>query len=253
MKGKKGIVFAVIAAASILVIAFAVAVVSGRNTWYKKDTVTDAYRFPTHKSLEGKTYEQTIECYQIPEDVLKTMSTEGLIESCLDYPLFWTGMVFSNESAYAGFMQTRNEFNGLQELFRRKDAADKLVRAYIDATPEKVKKGDDSPTLRMRYFQYILAQEEVLEGLSSDGRRLLLDECVKKLEQYSKGYRDSFASDPVLMVAARICQRDSEAFRELMLEETWIEELVSNGMLLAGHEDGVRRAIDAVKEYRRGE
>ena len=57
---------------------------------------------------------------QIPEDVLKALSTEDLLEVVLDYPLMVDMLVYSTMEQ--GFLSVKDQFNGLQELVGRPDA-----------------------------------------------------------------------------------------------------------------------------------
>ena len=69
------------------------------------------------KSL--KTHSEKVEVCEIPIDVLKKMSTDDLIEVCLNYPLSFDFYAYS--SIKEGIIKVKDRFNGLQELFARKD------------------------------------------------------------------------------------------------------------------------------------
>ncbi len=243
---------AAIAAAGVIVCTISVLAISGEITWFRRIENTDAYRFPKYTGEEPLDWKQIVEFNQIPEETLKSMSTDGLIETCLDYPLYFAGMSFSSSSVYEGFLRTLHEFNGLAELMKRDDAPEKLVRVYREASPDKVKGTDDGAPLRMRYLQYIIAQDEILEGLSKEQRMQLLDECMQKVGEYYKEYRDEFALDPALLIAARVCMKDSECFRALAVEESWIEGFAEGGVLLSDNADGMQRALDTMNAYRGG-
>lgn len=224
-----------------------------KSKWYAMNAVSNSYKFPEYTGEEALDWEQAIEFHQIPTETLESMSTDGLIETCLDYPFYSAGMIFSNSTVYDGFLRTLNEFNGLQELMKRADAPEKLVRLYREASPAIVKQSDEGALFRMRYLQYIIAQDQMLEGLSREHRKQLLDECMKKVGKYYKDFRNEFALDPALMIAARICLKDSESFRALAVEEPWIEGFAKGGVLLSGNKDGMQRALDTINEYSGGE
>lgn len=69
------------------------------------------------KSL--KTHSEKVEVCQIPIDVLKKMPTDDLIEVCLNYPLSFD--FYAYNSIKEGIIKVKDRFNGLQELFARKD------------------------------------------------------------------------------------------------------------------------------------
>ena len=70
------------------------------------------------------THEDMLKACQIPAEILKTVSTEELIELCLAYPLL--GDIFAYNGIQEGISKVSARFNGLQELFKRKDNASLL-------------------------------------------------------------------------------------------------------------------------------
>ena len=64
------------------------------------------------------THEDMLKACQIPAEILKTVSTEELIELCLAYPLL--GDIFAYNGIQEGISKVSARFNGLQELFKRK-------------------------------------------------------------------------------------------------------------------------------------
>ena len=77
-----------------------------------------------------RTNEEMLNATQIPEEVLKSLSTEDLIDLCLRYPLNVTLLVYSNTNF--GFETMFREFNGLRELYQRKDVSNSLIAQYMD-------------------------------------------------------------------------------------------------------------------------
>lgn len=65
---------------------------------------------------------------QIPEDMLSTMSTEDLVEACMNYPLALDCFAF-NDVQY-GISEVISRFNGFAELKQREDAFDKVLDFY---------------------------------------------------------------------------------------------------------------------------
>lgn len=88
-------------------------IVPGSSEWANFDTV----------------YEM-IEVCQIPEDILKNMSTEALVKTVLNYPLLMDLM--AGNTPREGFAVMMSNFNGLQELSTRSDAGDYLDTEYLD-------------------------------------------------------------------------------------------------------------------------
>lgn len=125
--------------------------------WYQLGAI-DSYIFPdfTSEKYSELYYLDKIELCQIPENLLKEMSTEALIETCLNYP-FFADMIF-RDSAYSGFQDTLKNFNGLQELINCKDVGEKIYEFYKNINLDEVIKLEDMFTIRLRYLDYIFSQ-----------------------------------------------------------------------------------------------
>ncbi|HCS11667.1 MAG TPA: hypothetical protein DIV40_09450 [Clostridiales bacterium] len=95
-------------------------------------TITEAYQYPVVPGMEEwkklKSLPEMAEACQIPEDILDCMTTEALIETVVNYPLF--GNVFAYENRKTGLEHVKGYFNGLQELYERDDAIEKM-ETYI--------------------------------------------------------------------------------------------------------------------------
>lgn len=86
------------------------------------------YRYPvlpgTDKWPYGNHGEMVAIC-QIPQEVLDGMTTEELLESVLQYPLY--ADVYAYDSVLVGAMAVRDHFNGMSELAKRADCAQVMI------------------------------------------------------------------------------------------------------------------------------
>jgi hypothetical protein len=69
-----------------------------------------------------------IDACQIPEDVLSGLSTADLTDICLNYPLLGDVLAFDNPNL--GLGNLFGNFNGIRELYRRKEVSENLLRHY---------------------------------------------------------------------------------------------------------------------------
>jgi hypothetical protein len=92
----------------------------------------DVYDFPVKRGTEQwnalKSYQDKRDACTVPESLLSTMSTKGLIETFLNYPLLGDLMVFSTPQE--GIRKLQENFNGARELLKRKDVAPLLLEKY---------------------------------------------------------------------------------------------------------------------------
>lgn len=77
-----------------------------------------------------QTLEEMQSACQIPDDVLPNLSTEELVQICMDYPLFGNYLAYDNETF--GIKKVMAGFNGFEELKKRTDAAEKLLDRYAN-------------------------------------------------------------------------------------------------------------------------
>lgn len=122
------------------------------------DSVTKPEIWKTFQTLE----EMQSAC-QIPDDVLSNLSTEELVQICMDYPLFGNYLAYDNETF--GIKKVMAGFNGFTELKKRTDAAEKLLDRYANvnvmALNEDRENAEIYPNLKLGYLEMILCSGEI--------------------------------------------------------------------------------------------
>ena len=76
-----------------------------------------------------QSYEEMVKVCQIPEGILRSLSTDDLTEICLQYPLLFCIFHFNRLSD--GLDKMFSEFNGMRELYARKDMSIGLISRYV--------------------------------------------------------------------------------------------------------------------------
>lgn len=141
----------------------------------KAQTKTTAWDYPvkpgTPQWAAFTTHREMIEACQVPESVLKSLTTEELVEICLNYPLF--GDIWFYDSVVFGFRNESAAFNGMQELFRRKDNVYWLIGRLrgddIMKLSSKVLSALEVGKLiwRNSYIEFLLSHESVIANANS--------------------------------------------------------------------------------------
>lgn len=182
--------------------------------WYEMETAGDAYEFPItpEKTPEewGKlrSIKKMLKVCQVPEEILETMSTEGLIETCLAYPLMGNMMAYN--SIYDGFLKHIETFNGLRELLSREDGAPLLLQKYLKLSLDNVKNVDEFGSIRLIYFEFMLANPQVISKLSEEEKEALLDRAMKLIALKSQRYAETFSVTSSALVASQVLLEDTE-------------------------------------------
>lgn len=156
------------------------------------DSVTNPTVWQTFQSFE----EMQIAC-QVPDDVLKSMSTDNLIQTCMNYPLFGNYVAYNNQ--LDGINSVLSGFNGFAELQKRENAADRLIAYYEGVDIGKIAESvtahstmkNELSILHIGYLELILSSELIPSLYMEPNMSRLEKARYKKFEeklQYSTVY-----------------------------------------------------------------
>ena len=142
--------------------------------------IIDNYEFPIlpgTPEYEALTTEQRDSVMQIPEAVLETMCTVGLIQTCFKYPFLWH---YNAWDFYMWWWNSLNiSFNGAGNLLERVDAPQKMLTQYLEFSEYPY---SDTITwsstkldigAKLVYIELFLSQQDAIETLSSNEKYLL--------------------------------------------------------------------------------
>src|ERR1035437_3294081 len=97
----------------------------------KIDSLTGAYIFPVERS-QIKLFEMGWVSYYdtciVPNNILKHLSDDGLIQTCFNYPPYFN--IFYFDYYQDGFNRIFSECNIFNEIYIRKGIANKLISKY---------------------------------------------------------------------------------------------------------------------------
>lgn len=172
---------------------------------------TDTYKYPirpgTSEWANLHSGDEMLQACQIPNDLLKQMSTQGLVQTWLDMPLNnEITMANSPEKAMIFFIE---KFSGLKELVLRNDAADELFKRYQFYDPscvtsyKGIKQGEF--VLSSIYIDLPLAQDTILNKMTLQQKKALMREALNKYDLRIKydEYYDVLTTDLSLFICAK--------------------------------------------------
>lgn len=143
--------------------------------------------FPVNPDTEEwntlKDHEARINAMQIPTNILTEISTEELVIACINYPFGLQYGAYKNE--YEGIIKIIEEFNGLSELMKRKDACAYLTEIYKNANAEgltiKDKRIDERFwSLKFGYLELLICQDQIINSSDNEVAKTLLTTVVDK-------------------------------------------------------------------------
>ncbi|MCR9226309.1 MAG: hypothetical protein NXH90_02655 [Flavobacteriaceae bacterium] len=152
--------------------------------------ISDQYIFPIRPGMQEweklTSGQQMIEALQVPDNLLKDMSSFGLVETCLDYPLLPAMIAF--DTIQYGVERQMENFNGFHELVTREDAGSIMLGRSKQMNPRCIPPSSEimagEYTLTFIYIGMVQSQYVFIEQLSSIERGELLKEAMKKYNQF---------------------------------------------------------------------
>jgi len=187
---------------------------------------------PEWKALQ--THDEMLAVLQIPVAILNKMSTEELVETCLNYPLFLDIWAFN--SYQDGIDKAIAGFNGFQELIKRTLVGEELLKRYqkinmadIDNKKTEIEKWEfKMPVCKL---EALLSQYVILKNMSKTNRLSLLRNLLDKNKVILKNGEYSFISyESNPYVAVRIMSIDnSELLNKKLREDKDFNEFFRKG------------------------
>jgi hypothetical protein len=179
---------------------------------------------------------------QIPEDILPKLSTPALAETVLNYPMLsyaWSAYVRIGDFDY-GINGLATIFNGLPELFNRKDAGTALLAIYRTMDPGMITVPHTeipAPWFRIIDIELLLAQNQVLTGMSNKELQSLViaakDAYEKKLAtgQYGTvaGPYGRLSAYSLCVIGRAMKQAGFQPFLEKLAQDTNLQYFLKAG------------------------
>jgi hypothetical protein len=133
-----------------------------------------------------KSMEEMYKSCQIPETILRKLDTEALVDLCLTFPAKPVFPLFN--APQDAFLSYYSNFNGIRELFNRKDAGHYLLKKYAalslsDFNPLWPLYRQGQFISHYKFVEAILAQNPVIQSLDTKERKLLMKEAILKLDE----------------------------------------------------------------------
>ncbi len=214
----------------ILIIAISIcSIISCSKNRTNTDNI-DEYHFPIKPGTEEwksfTSHDEMLQACQIPEDILKGMSTVGLIETVLNYPL--SKDIIAYNTPQGGINSQIKQFNGLSELLKRTDAKEKLLDKY-----QEINSLDGENSFKLSYLICILSQDDIISHLSENELSILLKEGNNKLskKQESNEPISSNIKYTVWLMGKAMRQKNFTPFVEKIKEDKILQQFLDDGFI----------------------
>ena len=150
------------------------------------DLINTPYEYPivpgTAEWFEMKSFPEKIEACKIPEGKSEAMSTEALIETILNHPIWTIYFAYDMDSVYD--IYSEDIIVALQELEQREDADELLLARYQadQVAPMSLDNATDEDGSKSEFLEILLAQPVFNDGLNETELEALDEEAAEKAE-----------------------------------------------------------------------
>lgn len=226
------------------------------TVWYKDIITTSNSRSSTPVFHDYTAMNEKIKTVQpaerntmlaLSEQTLEDMTTEGLLVTCLDYPLF--GNIVFYDNLTAGFNNVARNYNGLTELLNRDDVGSVIIDFYEQVDYDSVISTDKYGSLRLKYLELMIASDDVLQTMSYEMRQELLDICIEKCTIAVDEYDGKINPITTALIAGKILYMDCAEFKEIADTEPVVMNFLQ-GMGVGEYSDELwNEIVECVKEY----
>lgn len=142
-----------------------------------KPAIIDEYIYPIRPGTEAwsnlVTETDRFNAMQLPDSILQSISTWGLISTCFNYPAYGLWGAFNDISGYMNGLSER--FNGLKELYARDDVTGILLYTYRHLDLEKF---DNS--IKLSFAELVIGSDKFVSLLDRKQKIYLVSVALSK-------------------------------------------------------------------------
>jgi len=186
----------------------------------------------TKEWAELKSEKEIIAVQQIPENLLREMTTEEVFRAWIDLPSRMEILAFN--TMQLGFDEIRRRYNVLNELLIRKDVGAVVIKYYSIMKPTDLMNEWESKTkgkfiTDFALLEFLISQPEVLASLAKTQKKYLFDRSKQNLEEkmnLSEEDLDFFWISSGLVLAGRILEEESFQSQKEVIEPLRRGEIV---------------------------
>ncbi len=182
------------------------------------------------KSL--KTLNERIAVQQIPENILKSLSTEEVFSAWLELPGRLELLAFS--TMQNGFEVTVRRYNVLKELLNRNDVGKVVLSKYLRIDPENLKQ-DWSVIEKGKFItdfafiEFLLSQSEVLKNLSKNEKKLIVKNAIMNINK-KQSFKEMFWEESGIILIGRVLiSEGNNDLMKIISRDNKIKKIFENG------------------------
>ena len=199
------------------------------------------------------TFEEMLNAYNIPDSLLKNMTTKDLVATCLKYPN-WVLITFG-DTYQEGYNIISKLFNGFKELEQRPDAEKELIDIYCKMDPKGITEFDTPVKqgtfcLQFTFIELLISQNKILRTLNKDSKTLVVKTLTINydIKNGLNNYYSMHSLLPICLALGRIMEIDKPLiYSSLLTSNSNINNIIDKGYV--SDKNSFDQIINASKIY----
>jgi hypothetical protein len=193
----------------------------------------DVYNFPirpgTSQWMKFTSLDEKLKACQIPDSILKDISTKGLIETVINYPLLMNYVAYNTPQSGVEAIET--QFNGLSELLDREDSSKSLFNFYKETNPSKEELTWYNAG-QIAFIEALLSQDVINSRFSDDEIYELILETKNRYENKPQSEKWSANKYTVWLMGKALQKSEYEPFESEVKNNSTLKSFLDKGFYL---------------------
>jgi len=171
--------------------------------------VKDKYIYPA--VTKNMTPLDKINLSQLPDNILKTISTAGLIRSFLDIPDSLSNrFLLSSSSPSETWYRIYEQFNSVQELLKRENAAKVLINYYENIRFDCCESDVSilAFSIKLASLEFLFSKQEILSQMDHKDKRKLVSLLLLNYRRWQELSVDYYYISGIIPVMAIVMYND---------------------------------------------
>ena len=195
-----------------------------------------SYDYWKEHKAEAQSFEELLAMTNVPNDLLKNMSTTNLAWTCFTHP--YNNNWFVSYNIYDGILSVVTTFNGYEELMKRYGGRDAVVDLYIKLGYKELGDNQEGKTLvsarDLASWTLVVCTLADNNALNANQRRRLAKEVLAKKQAIASSHTDIYkGQDFIYLLGAFIAYHYDYTLTEekLVLLRSFIKFICDNGTI----------------------
>lgn len=176
--------------------------------------INGVYQFPDLPDDQTMTPEEIIAYWDLPEDICGCITTDGLVETCFNYPDL--RLIMAGTTVQVGYNIVRDRFRGLRELESRSDRSTYLLKKFETVDPIGYDPKWDSVKIGMYlfdnyYIEIVFSQYIYLKSLTKQEKIELIEKAlvIYQKEKEDIEHQALFSLECTMALTGRLMYQDN--------------------------------------------